>query len=258
MTGDSNGGLTALSAAEAIAGMKTGDLDAKTYAEALLERAREKQDLNAFLALDPDRVLAAARQADAQRARGDTTGALHGLPIPVKDSVFTEAYPTTGGTPALQSLDRRIDAPLITRLKSAGGYVMGKTNLHELSTGHTSNNEMFGAVRNPYDPARIPGGSSGGTGVAVATGMAPMGIGEDTFGSIRVPAALCGVAGFRPTTGPQRGSGAPGAGIRSTRPPGPACFRHHAVRQCYHWHNPSGSRPAAGCNTSRCAARLFL
>lgn len=201
LTGDSNDNLTRLSAAEAVSRMKAGDLDAETYAGDLIQRAREKKDLNAFLALDPEHVFEAARHADAQRLRGETPGALHGLPIPVKDSIFTRAYPTTGGTPALQSLDRRIDAPLIRRLKSAGGYVMGKTNLHELSTGHTSNNEMFGAVRNPFDPSRIPGGSSGGTAVAVATGMAPMGIGEDTFGSIRVPAALCGVAGFRPTTG---------------------------------------------------------
>lgn len=201
LTSDSNDKLTRLSAAEAVRKMQAGDLDAETYAAALIQRVREKKDLNAFLALNSDHVLEAARQADAQRARGETPGVMHGLPIPVKDSVFTEAYPTTGGTPALQSLDRRIDAPLIARLKSAGGYVMGKTNLHELSTGHTSNNEMFGAVRNPFDPSRIPGGSSGGTAVAVATGMAPMGIGEDTFGSIRVPASLCGVAGFRPTTG---------------------------------------------------------
>lgn len=195
------GELTKLSAVDAVTRMRSGDLDAETYAAALLGRAREKRELNAFISLDPEKLLAAARAADLRRAKGETIGTLHGLPIPVKDSVFTEDYPTTAGTAALRKLNHRVDAPLVARLKANGAMVMGKTNLHELSTGHTSNNEIFGAVHNPFDPTRIPGGSSGGTAVAVATGMAPLGIAEDTFGSIRVPAALCGVAGFRPTTG---------------------------------------------------------
>ena len=193
--------LAGLSAVEAVARMKSGELDAETYAKALITRARKRRDLNAFINLDPEQVLESARAADKRRSSGQVLGALHGLPIPVKDSVFTEDYPTTAGTAALRELNHRVDAPLVSRLKAAGAIVMGKTNLHELSTGHTSNNEIFGAVHNPFDPTRIPGGSSGGTAVAVATGMAPLGVGEDTFGSIRVPAALCGVTGFRPTTG---------------------------------------------------------
>lgn len=193
--------LTRLSANEAVARMKSGELAAETYANALLKRAQEKRDLNAFISLDPEQVLEAARDADRRLTRGDKPGALHGLPIPVKDSVFTEDYPTTAGTAALKKLEHRVDAPLVARLKAAGACVMGKTNLHELSTGHTSNNEIFGAVHNPFDTTRIPGGSSGGTGAAVAAGMAPLGIGEDTFGSIRVPSSLCGLVGFRPTTG---------------------------------------------------------
>src|SRR6202023_2784347 len=93
------------------------------------------------------------------------------------------------------------DAPIVRALVDAGAIVLGKTNLHELSFGWTSNNLAFGAVHNPYDPQRIPGGSSGGTAVAVATRMAPLGVAEDTEGSIRVPAALCGICGFRPSTG---------------------------------------------------------
>jgi Asp-tRNA(Asn)/Glu-tRNA(Gln) amidotransferase A subunit family amidase len=193
--------LTRLSAGEAVARMKSGELAAETYARALLKRAQEKQDLNAFIALDPELVLESARAADRRRAHGGRLGALHGLPIPVKDSAFTKDYPTTAGTAALKTLDHRVDAPLVARLKVAGAIVMGKTNLHELSTGHTSNNEIFGAVHNPFDPARIPGGRSGGTRAAVAAGMAPLGIGEDTFGSIRVPSSLCGLVGYRPTTG---------------------------------------------------------
>jgi len=193
--------LIRLSASEAIAGMKAGDFTAETYATALLKRAQDKRDLNAFISLDPEHVLEAARTADRLRTGGGRLGVLHGLPIPVKDSVFTRDYPTTAGTAALKTLDHRVDAPLVARLKAAGACVMGKTNLHELSTGHTSNNEIFGAVHNPFDTTRIPGGSSGGTGAAVAAGMAPLGIGEDTFGSIRVPSSLCGLVGFRPTTG---------------------------------------------------------
>jgi mandelamide amidase len=127
-------------------------------------------------------------------------GPLHGLPIPVKDSVNTADYPTTGGTPALRNFTPPEDAKLVQMLRDAGAIVLGKTNIHELSFGWTSNNLAFGAVRNPYDISRIPGGSSGGTAAAVAAGMAPLGIAEDTQGSIRVPAALCGICGFRPTT----------------------------------------------------------
>lgn len=193
--------LIELTAVDAIARMKAGDLLAEEYAAALLARAESKKDLNAFIALNADQVMEAARAADSRRNRGEPLGALHGLLIPVKDSVFTADYPTTTGTAALSKIEYKVDAPLVARLKAEGAIVMGKTNLHELSSGYTSNNEVFGPVRNPRDPARIPGGSSGGTAAAVASGMAAIGIAEDTAGSIRVPAALCGLVGFRPTTG---------------------------------------------------------
>ena len=121
--------------------------------------------------------------------------------MPVKDSINTLEYPTTGGTPALRHFHPAKDAPVIASLRDAGALVLGKTNLHELSFGYTSNNQAYGAVRNPYDLSRIAGGSSGGTAAAVAARLAPLGISEDTEGSIRVPAAFCGIAGFRPTTG---------------------------------------------------------
>jgi len=197
-TGDD---LCNLGATDAVALMQSGDISAENYALALLSRAQQRSHLNAFISLDPDRVLGAARAADKLRAAGKPLGRLHGLPIPVKDSVLTADYPTTAGTKALGALAPRRDAPLILRLKDQGAIVMGKTNLHELSTGFTSNNEIFGPVRNPWDPTRIPGGSSGGTAVAVASGIAPLGVAEDSAGSIRVPAALCGVIGFRPGMG---------------------------------------------------------
>ena len=198
-SGDS--ALLNLSAVDAVAHMSNGSLSAERYAGALLSRCHAARALNAFITLDPDRVLEDARARDRERLSGRKTGALFGLPIPVKDSVNTGDYPTTAGTPALRHFRPAKDAPVVAALRQAGALVLGKTNLHELSYGWTSNNLAFGAVHNPYDPARIPGGSSGGTAAAVAAHLAPLGIAEDTEGSIRVPAAFCGIAGFRPTTG---------------------------------------------------------
>ena len=180
--------------------MRRGELKAEDYAGALLARAEVARRLNAFISISPGEVMEAARAADRRRAAGGELGALHGLPIPIKDSVNTSDYPTTSGTAALRNFRPKEDAPLVRALREAGGIVLGKTNLQEMSLGYTCNNMAFGAVRNPYDPTRIPGGSSGGTAVAVAARMAPLGVAEDTCGSIRVPAALCGIAGLRPTT----------------------------------------------------------
>jgi Asp-tRNA(Asn)/Glu-tRNA(Gln) amidotransferase A subunit family amidase len=192
--------LLELSAVDAVAALTRGDVTAEQYASALLAQCERGKSLNAFITLQPARVLEAARAADHLRSSGAKLGPLHGLPIPVKDSVNTKDLPTTGGTPALRNFRPAEDAPVVRRLVDAGAIVLGKTNLHELSFGWTSNNLAFGAVHNPYDPKRIPGGSSGGTAIAVATRMAPLGVAEDTEGSIRVPAAMCGIAGFRPTT----------------------------------------------------------
>jgi indoleacetamide hydrolase len=206
--GTTAGGATAdgtdlcnLGAAEAVAHMSQGALTSERYAQALLAKCQSAQALNAFITLEPARVLEAARARDRERLAGAKPGPLFGLPIPVKDSVNTRDYPTTGGTPALRHFRPKDDAPVVAALRGAGAIVLGKTNLHELSFGWTSNNLAFGAIHNPYDPTRIPGGSSGGTAAAIAARLAPLGIAEDTEGSIRVPAAFCGIAGFRPTTG---------------------------------------------------------
>jgi indoleacetamide hydrolase len=188
-----------LSAVDAVAQMHRGDLSAEDYATALLARGDAGRRLNAFISISPDTVKEAARTADGLRAAGGRLGPLHGLPIPIKDSVNTKDHPTTSGTASLRGFRPKEDAPVVRALRAAGGIVLGKTNLQEMSLGYTSTNMAFGAVRNPYDPTRIPGGSSGGTAVAVAARMAPLGLAEDTCGSIRVPAALCGIAGFRPT-----------------------------------------------------------
>jgi mandelamide amidase len=193
--------LTDLGAVEAIARMSRGELSVERYAQALLARCASAKALNAFITLDPARVMADARERDRQRRDGVPPGPLFGLPIPIKDCVNTRDYPTTAGTPALRHFRPKQDAPLVESLRAAGAIVLGKTNLHELSFGWTSNNLAFGAVHNPYDRARIPGGSSGGTAAAIAAHLAPLGVAADTEGSIRVPAGLCGIAALRPTTG---------------------------------------------------------
>ena len=190
-----------LSATSAIAAMQRGELRAEDYAAALLQQADEQASLNAFRSMDRDAVLEAARAADLARTAGQSLGALHGLPMPVKDSVDTRTLPTSNGTYALRDFTPAADAPVLQRLFTQGAILMGKTNLHELSYGWTSNNQSFGPVRNPYDHDRVPGGSSGGSAVAVAARMAPLAVAEDTLGSIRVPAAMCGIAGLRPSFG---------------------------------------------------------
>lgn len=130
-----------------------------------------------------------------------TEGPLSGIPFGVKDNIDCLPFTTTGGTPALAGWCPAEDAPPVARLKAAGGYVPVKLNLHELAFGITSNNAAYGPVRNPFDPSRVAGGSSGGNAAAIARGVIPFALGTDTGGSTRIPAAFCGAAGFRPSTG---------------------------------------------------------
>jgi Asp-tRNA(Asn)/Glu-tRNA(Gln) amidotransferase A subunit family amidase len=200
--------LTELTISEASAALRRGDISAEAYADALIAKAEQAAALNAFIHHDPVQVRVDARAADAARARSPSTrGALHGVPLALKDNLDTAAMPTTGGTPGLRGHRPARNAEVVQKLLDAGAIVLGKTNLHELAYGITNNNAAFGPARNPYDPTRIPGASSGGVGVAVAARMAPGGIGSDTGGSVRIPAALCGIVGLRPTTGrwPQAG-----------------------------------------------------
>src|SRR5579863_1104503 len=178
-----------------------GEISAEQLADALLARAATFADLNAFITLDPDRVREAARQADRRRAANTSLGPLHGVPLALKDNLDTADMPTTGGTPGLAKNRPKRNAVIVDKLFGAGAITFGKTNLHELAYGISNNNAAHGPARNPYAPDRIPGASSGGTGVAVAARIAPGGIGSDTGGSVRIPAALCGIVGLRPTTG---------------------------------------------------------
>jgi Asp-tRNA(Asn)/Glu-tRNA(Gln) amidotransferase A subunit family amidase len=197
-----------LTAREAAAAMRAGDLKATHYAGVLLGRARSLGYLNTVLVQDPHLVLTAAQAVDERQARSETLGPLHGLPVLIKDNINTADLPTTAGTPALAGNRPRRNAVVVDRLLAAGAIPFAKTNMHELALGVTSNNPAFGAVRNPYDPTKIPGGSSGGNASALAARIAPASIGTDTAGSVRIPAALCGIAALRPTVGryPRTGS----------------------------------------------------
>jgi aspartyl-tRNA(Asn)/glutamyl-tRNA(Gln) amidotransferase subunit A len=172
------------------------DLSSTELTRAYLERI-ERFDplLRAFITVDADRALAAAQVADATFP----SGALHGVPIAVKDNIATRGLRTTAGSRVLANWVPDQDAPVVRSLADAGAVLIGKTNLHEFAYGGTCTNVEFGAVRNPWNTAHVPGGSSGGSGVAVAAGLCAAALGTDTAGSVRLPAAQCGVVGLKPT-----------------------------------------------------------
>lgn len=186
-----------LDATAVVTGLRSGDITPEAYAEGVIERAHLHQDLNALQVFDPSTL---AQQAKAAFS-AHPNGALAGLPIVAKDNINTRNYPTSGGTSALLEHVPARDAGIVNGIHLAGGFVGAKAGMHELAFGITSNNAVTGAIRNPVAPDLSPGGSSGGTASAVAAGIFPVGLGTDTGGSCRIPAALCGIVGFRPTTG---------------------------------------------------------
>lgn len=156
--------------------------------------------LNAFTAVDAEGALDAARRADDELARGQDRGVLHGIPVSLKDLIDVSGHVTTRGS-AIHPGPADADAECVRRLRAAGAVIVGKNVLHEFAYGATGDRSAHGASRNPWDPSRISGGSSGGSAVATAAGMVPLALGTDTAGSVRVPAALCGVVGFKPAYG---------------------------------------------------------
>ncbi len=163
--------------------------------------ARLDGELHAFVTVLPEQALAAADEIDRRVAAGEDPGPLAGVPVAVKDNMCTRGVATTCSSRILEHWRPPYDATVIERLAAAGAIVVGKTNLDEFAMGSSTENSAFGPTRNPYDPSRVPGGSSGGSAAAVAAGLAPLALGSDTGGSIRQPAALCGVVGMKPTYG---------------------------------------------------------
>lgn len=191
---------------ETIAGLSTALARAETTSVAITTRCLDRivthdRRLNAFITVTADRALAAAAAADRARAAGGATAALHGIPVALKDLIDEAGVPTTAGSLVRRDAVAATDAPITALLRAAGAVLIGKTNLHEFAFGPTGEDSAFGPVRHPDDPTRMAGGSSGGSAVAVATGMAVAAIGSDTGGSIRIPAAACGVVGLKPTWG---------------------------------------------------------
>ncbi|MGB8476062.1 MAG: amidase [Candidatus Acidiferrum sp.] len=161
--------------------------------------------LNAYLTVADEFALAQAKKAEAElfaphgRKGHRDRGPLHGIPISLKDNIYTAGIRTTAGSKILKEFIPKEDASVVAQLKNAGAVILGKTNMHEFAYGVTSNNPHYGPVHNPWDLARIPGGSSGGSAAAVAAGLCYGSIGTDTGGSIRIPASLCGIVGLKPT-----------------------------------------------------------
>ncbi|MEZ5399426.1 MAG: amidase [Bryobacteraceae bacterium] len=187
---------------EAAAKQDAGKLSSVELVSDCLEAiARRNGRLNAFVTVLEERALDQARRLDAERASGHVRGPLHGIPVALKDVFCTKGVRTTVGSKIWADHVPNYDSAVAEKLEAAGTVLIGKTGMHELAYGVTSNNPHFGAIRNPWNEDCIPGGSSGGSGVAVATGMALMAMGSDTGGSIRIPAAYCGVVGIKPTTG---------------------------------------------------------
>lgn len=183
-----------------------GSVSSLDLAEACIARTQANADLNAWAFFDAEALRAEARKADSRLAARERLPLL-GIPIALKDNIEVAGMSCGVGTGSLDGKEPRSDADLVSRLRAAGAVIAGKVGMHELAFGITNNNAVTGPVRNPWDRSRIPGGSSGGSGAAVGARLVPASIATDTGGSVRVPASLCGVSGFRPTVGRVPGQG---------------------------------------------------
>lgn len=206
-TAETKDDLTELGARAAAERIRKGEMSSEVYAKALLAQYNAHKDLNAIVYIDEARVLEQARAVDKARAGGQTLGAAAGVPFAVKDQIMAKGYPSTGGHAALKGYIPQESAATVAAVEAEGGIIFAKTNLPDMVSGSgnlaksaESFNPFYGPTRNPYDLSRGPGGSSGGNGAAIAARMVPFGIGEDSGGSIRFPAAYCGIAGLRPST----------------------------------------------------------
>jgi indoleacetamide hydrolase len=227
--------LSDLTIGEAVVAFRSGSLSSTELVRACLERAEEGSHLNVFVSLDVQGALAAAAQADADRASGKPLKPLSGIPIVVKDNIHAAGLPTTAGTPGLIDFIPEADAPVVAKLREAGAILLGKSHMHELAFGGTGYNPAYNrgllkGVRNPYDASRVAGGSSSGSAAALGARMALAALGTDTGGSMRIPCALNGCASLRPSSGryPNRGM-IPISSSRDTAGPMALCMTDVAL-----------------------------
>jgi aspartyl-tRNA(Asn)/glutamyl-tRNA(Gln) amidotransferase subunit A len=193
---------TRATAATLLSHLNDRSISAEEVARGVIDRIESLNPrLNAFVHLDAERVLDQARAIDRKRSNGEALGPLAGIPVAVKDVLCVENEPTTCCSRMLANFRPPYDATVITKLREAGAVLVGKTNMDEFAMGSSTENSAFGPSRNPWGTDRIPGGSSGGSAVAVAADLTPLSLGSDTGGSIRQPAALCGITGLKPTYG---------------------------------------------------------
>jgi len=193
---------TLLSVADLASLLRSGELSPVELTEAYLARVEEADPgLNAYVAVLADSARGQARQAREEIRAGRWRGPLHGVPLGVKDLYDFAGVPTMAGSPLLADNVPSADSTVVARLRGAGAVLLGKHSTHEFAWGGTTDNPHFGPTRNPHDPERVPGGSSGGSAAAVVAHLAAASVGSDTCGSVRIPAALCGCVGFKPTYG---------------------------------------------------------